>query len=103
MLQPKKTKFRKAFRRARTAGSPGAASEVSFGDFGLQVLEPGSHQRRQIEAARMTIQRHVQAFRQALDPRVPRQAGHQEAPRGSHGRRKGLARGVGVPRASPAA
>ncbi|MCU0692745.1 MAG: 50S ribosomal protein L16, partial [Polyangiaceae bacterium] len=34
-------------------------SDVSFGDFGLQVIEPGRLTARQIEAARMAITRHV--------------------------------------------
>src|SRR3984885_12575737 len=36
-----------------------AGSDVSFGDFGLQTLEPARLTSRQIEAARMAIQRHV--------------------------------------------
>jgi large subunit ribosomal protein L16 len=57
MLQPKKTKFRKQM-KGRTRGLAWRGSDVSFGDFGLQVLEPGRINARQIEAARMTIQRH---------------------------------------------
>lgn len=58
MLQPKKTKFRKAF-KGKNRGLAWRGSDVSFGDFGLQVLEPGRINSRQIEAARMAIQRHV--------------------------------------------
>ena len=57
MLQPKKTKFRKA-QKGRSRGMAWRGSDVSFGDFGLQVLEPGRLKARQIEAARMAIQRH---------------------------------------------
>lgn len=57
MLQPKKTKFRK-HQKGRTRGTAWRGSNVSFGDFGLQVLEPGRITARQIEAARMSIQRH---------------------------------------------
>jgi large subunit ribosomal protein L16 len=57
MLSPKKTKFRKA-QKGRTRGLAQRGSNVSFGDFGLQVLEPGRLTARQIEAARMAIQRH---------------------------------------------
>jgi len=57
MLQPKKTKFRK-HQKGRTRGLAWRGSNVSFGDFGLQVLEPGRISARQIEAARMAIQRH---------------------------------------------
>ncbi len=57
MLQPKKTKFRKA-QKGRNRGLAWRGSNVSFGDFGLQVIEPGRITARQIEAARMAIQRH---------------------------------------------
>jgi large subunit ribosomal protein L16 len=58
MLQPKRTKFRKA----HTGNLKGVAyrgSTVAFGDFGMQAVERGHITARQIEAARMAIQRHV--------------------------------------------
>jgi large subunit ribosomal protein L16 len=58
MLQPKKTKFRKQM-KGRMRGKAYRGGRVSFGDFGLQALEPGRIDQRQIEAARMTIQRKV--------------------------------------------
>jgi large subunit ribosomal protein L16 len=58
MLQPKKTKFRKQ-QKGRMRGKAYRGSQVSFGDFALQALEPGRISARQIEAARMTIQRKV--------------------------------------------
>jgi len=58
MLSPKRTKFRK-MQKGRVRGIAYAGSDVSFGDFGLQALEPGRITARQIEAARMAIQRHV--------------------------------------------
>ena len=57
MLSPKKTKYRKA-QRGHHRGVAYRGSDVSFGDFGLQALEPGRITARQIEAARMAIQRH---------------------------------------------
>jgi large subunit ribosomal protein L16 len=57
MLSPKKTKYRKA-QKGRTRGLAHRGSDVSFGDFGLQVLAPGRLTARQIEAGRMAIQRH---------------------------------------------
>ena len=56
MLQPKRTKFRKA-QKGRMNGKAYRGSDISFGDFGLQALEVGRVTARQIEAARMTIQR----------------------------------------------
>ena len=58
MLQPKKTKFRKQM-KGRMRGKAYRGGKFSFGDFGLQALETGRITQRQIEAARMTIQRKV--------------------------------------------
>ena len=58
MLSPKKVKYRKA-QKGNTKGVAWSGSDVSFGDFGLQTLAPGRITSRQIEAARMAIQRHV--------------------------------------------
>jgi large subunit ribosomal protein L16 len=56
MLSPKRTKFRKQS-KGKNRGLSYSASQVDFGDFGLQALEPGRVSSRQIEAARMAIQR----------------------------------------------
>ncbi|MCL2825088.1 MAG: 50S ribosomal protein L16, partial [Polyangiaceae bacterium] len=58
MLSPKRTKYRKQ-QKGRRRGLAYRGSDVSFGDFGLQVLEAGRLTARQIEAARMAITRHV--------------------------------------------
>jgi large subunit ribosomal protein L16 len=57
MLSPKRTKFRK-MQKGRNRGLAHVGSDVSFGDFGLVALAPGRLTARQIEAARMAIQRH---------------------------------------------
>ena len=57
-LSPKRTKFRKQH-KGRTPGYAKGGNEVSFGDFGLQILEPGWITARQIEAARVAISRAV--------------------------------------------
>jgi large subunit ribosomal protein L16 len=56
MLSPKRSKFRKQM-KGKNRGLSYQAAKVDFGDFGLQVLEPGRITSRQIEAARMAIQR----------------------------------------------
>jgi large subunit ribosomal protein L16 len=56
MLSPKRTKFRKQS-KGKNRGLSYRASDVDFGDFGLQCLEAGRVTARQIEAARMAIQR----------------------------------------------
>ena len=58
MLVPKRTKFRK-MQKGNNRGIASVGSDVSFGDFGLQAAEPARLTSRQIEAARMAIQRHV--------------------------------------------
>lgn len=58
MLQPKKTKFRKAF-KGRIHGKAKGGTELNFGAFGLKALEPGRITARQIEAARRAISRHM--------------------------------------------
>ena len=58
MLSPKRTKFRK-MQKGNNRGIASVGSDVSFGDFGLQAVEPARLTSRQIEAARMAIQRHV--------------------------------------------
>ncbi|MBO6936569.1 MAG: 50S ribosomal protein L16 [Deltaproteobacteria bacterium] len=58
MLQPKRTKFRKQM-KGRMTGKAYRGSDVSFGDYALQATECGRLTARQIEAARMAIQRKV--------------------------------------------
>ena len=54
MLMPKRVKWRKQM-RGRMKGKATRGAEVSFGDFGLQAMEPGWVTARQIEAARRAI------------------------------------------------
>ena len=58
MLMPKKVKHRKQ-QRGRLTGKAKGATQVSFGDYGIQALEPGWITARQIEAARIAMTRHV--------------------------------------------
>jgi large subunit ribosomal protein L16 len=58
MLSPKRTKYRKV-QKGNNRGIAYRGSDVSFGDFGMQAVEPGRITARQIEAARMAITRHV--------------------------------------------
>jgi large subunit ribosomal protein L16 len=56
MLQPKRTKFRKAH-KGRIKGDAKGGFSLSFGSFGLKALEPERVTARQIEAARRAITR----------------------------------------------
>ena len=56
MLMPRKVKHRKQH-RGRTAGVTKGGAELSFGEYGIQALEPGWITARQIEAARIAMTR----------------------------------------------
>ena len=58
MLMPRKVKHRKQ-QRGRMRGQAKGGTEVSFGDYGIQALEPGWLTARQIEAARIAMTRHI--------------------------------------------
>ena len=58
MLMPKKVKHRKQQRGRRTGMAKGG-TVITFGDYGIQALEPGWITARQIEAARIAMTRHV--------------------------------------------
>src|SRR5215208_2615305 len=58
MLQPKRTKFRKAH-KGRIKGLASSGVELAFGQFGLKALEPERVTARQIEAARRALTRHM--------------------------------------------
>lgn len=58
MLAPKRVKFRKQ-QRGRMSGAAYRGSSVSFGEFGLQAMEPAWITNRQIEAARVAMTRHI--------------------------------------------
>jgi large subunit ribosomal protein L16 len=56
MLMPKKVKHRKQ-QRGRMRGQSKGGTEVTFGEYGIQALEPGWITARQIEAARIAMTR----------------------------------------------
>jgi len=58
MLMPRKVRHRKQ-QRGRMRGEAKGGSVVSFGDYGVQALEPGWVSARQIEAARIAMTRHI--------------------------------------------
>jgi len=58
MLSPKRTKFRKS-QRGRMKGRASRNNSIVFGDYALQVQEPGWLTSRQLEATRRTITRYI--------------------------------------------
>lgn len=59
VLMPRRVKFRKAH-RGRLKGIATRGNTLHFGSFGLQTLQPAWITSQQIEAARVTISRHIQ-------------------------------------------
>jgi large subunit ribosomal protein L16 len=73
MLQPMRTKFRKAH-KGRIHGHATSANDLAFGQYGLKALEPERLTARQIEAARRALTRHMKRSGQVwirLYPDVP--------------------------------
>ena len=58
MLMPKRTKFRKV-QRGRMKGAASRVNKVSYGEFGIQAMEPGWITGNQIEAARIAMTRYT--------------------------------------------
>jgi len=58
MLMPRKVRHRKV-QRGRTRGAAKGGTQLAFGDFGIQALEPGWITNRQIEAARIAMTRYI--------------------------------------------
>jgi large subunit ribosomal protein L16 len=58
MMQPKKTKFRRAH-KGRIKGNTKGGAALNFGEYGLKALEPNRVNAREIEAARRAITREM--------------------------------------------
>ncbi|NLJ73430.1 MAG: 50S ribosomal protein L16 [Firmicutes bacterium] len=58
MLVPKRVKYRRVH-RGRMTGKAHRGSEVTFGEYGLQAMEPGWIKNTQIEAARIAMTRYI--------------------------------------------
>jgi large subunit ribosomal protein L16 len=58
MLAPKRVKYRKKH-KGRMRGKAHRGNKVSFGEYGLQTIEPGWITNRQIESARVAMTRHI--------------------------------------------
>ena len=58
MLMPKRVKYRRVH-RGRMTGAASRGNKVSYGEFGIQAMEPGWITGNQIEAARIAMTRHT--------------------------------------------
>ena len=102
MLQPTRTKFRKAH-KGRIHGLATSAADLAFGQFGLKAMEPERVTARQIEAARRALTRHMKRSGRVWIRVFPGRAGVEEAARSAHGLGQGHAGILGLPASSPAA
>ena len=71
MLQPKRTKFRKAH-KGRIHGNAKGGTTLNFGAYGLKAISPERVTARQIEAARRAMTRHMNG--------LPRGSGFPDVP-----------------------
>ena len=58
LLQPKRTKFRKAH-KGRIHGNAKGGTDLNFGSYGMKAMQPARLTARQIEAARRAMTRHM--------------------------------------------
>jgi ribosomal protein L16 len=58
MLIPRRVKHRKQHHPGRTGAAKGG-TKVTFGDYGIQAIEPAYVTNRQIESARIAMTRHI--------------------------------------------
>lgn len=58
MLQPKRTKFRK-MQKGRIKGNAGRGASIAFGSFAIKTMDEGFITSRQIEAARIALNRYM--------------------------------------------
>ena len=75
MLLPKRVKYRKV-QRGRMTGAASRGNKVSYGEFGIQALEPGWITGNQIEAARLAMTRYTKRGGKARTKLFPK-AGSQ--------------------------
>ena len=97
MMQPKRTKFRKAH-KGRIKGKAKGGTSLNFGSHGLKAVEPDRLTARQIEAARRAITRHMKRAGRVwirIFPDVPVSSKPAEVRMGSG---KGFAGVLGRPR-----
>ena len=77
MLQPKRTKYRKAF-KGRIHGVATSGNALDFGQYGLKAMEPERVTARQIEAARRALTRHMKRAGRLGGAEIARQEWYRE-------------------------
>ena len=94
MLIPRRVKHRKQHRPDRHGAAKGG-TRVTFGEYGIQAVEPAYVTNRQIESARIAMTRHIRRGGKVWINDLPGPAADQEAGRDPDGFRQGRARVVG--------
>src|ERR1700722_20016161 len=84
MLQPSRTKFRKAH-KGRIKGVATSATNLDFGEYGLKAMEPDRITARQIEAARRAMTRHMKRSGRVWIRIFPDVPGSKKPPEGGMG------------------
>jgi hypothetical protein len=84
MLQPRRTKFRKAH-KGRIHGNAKGGYELNFGTYGLKAQEPAAYYCAPDRGRPPCHDPSHEARRPCVDPRVPGPAGFKEADRSPHG------------------
>ena len=119
MLIPRRVKHRKQHHPGRSGAATGG-TKVSFGEYGIQAIEPAYVTNRQIEAARIAMTRHIKrggkvwiytgdmtekewAAEQAKAPRAPQRGREGREGRDSRPPARGPRRDDAVPAAAVAA
>ncbi len=67
MLQPKRVKYRRPQDGRGNKGNAHRGTQLAFGSFGIKTLEPKWIDSRQIEAARVAVNRYMKRQGQSLD------------------------------------
>lgn len=101
MLMPKRVKYRKV-QRGRMKGKATRGNTVSYGEYGLQALEPGWITSNQIEAARVAMTRYTKRGGQVWIKIFPDKPVTQKPAETRMGSGKGSPN-IGFPSLSPAA
>src|SRR2546421_28861 len=97
MMQPSRTKYRKAF-KGRIHGQAKGGTELNFGSHGLKAVEPERITARQIEAARRAITRAMKRAGRGLIRLFPGVARTKKTAGGRVGFWKGAPERLGGPR-----
>ena len=91
MLQPTRTKYRKAF-KGRIKGKASRAVTLNYGQFGLKAMQPDRVIGKQIEAARVALTRYMKRTGKVWTRVFPKTYQFQKTNRSENGKRQRFSR-----------